>query len=562
VPRAATRKKPAAKKPATKKPAAKKPAAKKPAAQKPAASGIERLGRIINGYSNALTMIAIDGAHASAYGGSDPDADDPNHPDDHDRAIDVGCGVLKLGKVSAVVAEVGGCGMADVYRIGSALVIAELYFEDEDVDAAAELDRVLAMHPTTGAQRCGTVDASSGVLVLMGQLDAGPKLALPKVKSATSTPTGVAIRVPPGRYDVWREQFGREVRGDWGSMHVRIRVVPAGTKVVNGTPIAELAQVAAAPSADGTRRLIDPEGEGAWASIHSIAVAADGSVFAGEQEGVAVAGWGPDGKLRWQRRPAPPPKKKDKHAREWASVQLWKDDLLAMCVSRHATALFALDPATGKTRRTLRIPEALDFQAVDDRLVLHRNFDTVILSYPAGKRLAELEHRATTLEAVVSPDRRWLALDDENELHVYDWKTMSHRHTIAHDKPSGYSLAMAFTADGAIVCGDNKAGLRFYDPASGKRLALVDAAAGATRKGEVDALATSAKHIAATRRDGSVVLLDRRTRKLVRRFDRHLVDSYAGQWSVEDVAFSPDGATLWVSAGKKGEPIGLTGYAI
>lgn len=520
--------------------------------------GITRLGRVINGYSNALTMLAIDGAHAAAYRGPDDDADDPNHPDDHDRAIDVGNGILDVGDHAGVVADIGGCGKADVYRIGPALVLAEVYVGDADVDAAAELDRVLAGHPTTRAAKVGTVDVKSGVLVLMGLLEPGPKLALAKVKTATDTQTGCAIRVPPGRYEVWREQFGSEVRGAWGSMHVRVRLVPAGTKVVEGAPIAALAPAARSSSPRGQRRVIDPKGEGAWAAIHSIAIAPDGRLFAGEREGAAAAAWGADGRLLWQRRLAP--KKKSKWASEKVCVQWVDGEVVAMVVQGTAEALLVLDPLTGKTRRTIKAPPSYDFLVAGGRMVMCGQ-DAFVLSYPAGKRVAKLEHHPASLELGVSPDGRWLVLDDVYEFHVYDWKSLAHRRTFKHGMAKGYSCAMELTEDGVIISGDDHAGLTFYD-VTGKKLGTLDTARDRTRKPKIEAIAISQRHIGVSRRDGTALLIDQKSRKVIRQFDRHLVDSDAGQWGVEDVAFSADGETLWVSAGLKGEPVGLTGYSI
>jgi WD40 repeat protein len=145
---------------------------------------------------------------------------------------------------------------------------------------------------------------------------------------------------------------------------------------------------------------------------------------------------------------------------------------------------------------------------------------------------------------------------------VFDGKTHAYRRSIEGAAPNSYVKALAFTRDGRIVTGDHKGLVRLHDPSTGKLVATIDTAKDRTRKPEIDAIATSARHLAVARNDGTVAIVDARSRQVVARHDRHVVDSYGGQFGLEAVAFACDGRMVWVSAPVKGRPPGLTGYAI
>lgn len=405
-------------------------------------AAMPRIGSVSNDYSNYLAILVADGDVAAQY-----------RADDFERASKAeNKKEFAIGTGKGVVVEIGGCGSAEVHRLGTALVVPEIYTGDDDVDAEAALDRAIAMHPTTKPKLIGTVDVKSGVIVLMGLLESGSKK---KPKS------GSALTVPKGRYDVWRETFRKEVEGAWGTMPSRVRVVPHGTKLAEGKPIFELAPSAPAAEAKtgAGRRLVDPKDK--WQAIQSLAIADDGRTFAGENGAYGVAAWDANGKLLWQRAVRPRPKKPSyEHS---VHVALAGNDLLALC-----------------------------------------------------KR--ELE-----------------------------------------DSPT----ALAFTADGKLVTVDDRSRIKLWDPKSGKQLAQLDGAKERSRKPNGDALATSARHIALGRDDGAVAVLDPKTKKTAHLFEKHLVAiPGTGATEIGAIAFTKDGKTLWVSAGLKGAPVGLTAYDV
>lgn len=509
-----------------------------------------RIGRVTNDYSNYLAMLVADATVAAEYRGSDEG--------DFDRACKAeNKKEFAIGKGKGVVVEIGGCGTADVVRLGDALVVPETYEGEDDVDAEAARDRAIAMHPTAKPKLIGTVEVKSGVLVLMGLLERGPKIDKAKVMKAgaVKTKSGVAIAVKPGRYDVWREEFRKEAEGDWGVMPSRVRVVPHGTKLVVGQPIFELAPAPAKHGAtpSGQRRLVDPKDK--WVAIQSLVLADDGRAFAGENGRFGVAAWDANGKLLWQR--AIRPTKKKPNYEYAVHLALAGRDLLALCTG--LDELVVLDAKTGKEKKKLAVEDPRWLRVDGNRVVLRAGVETMVLSYPALKKLATFEEYANGAGIAFSKDGKYCAVHG-HEWHVFDWKTLKHVRTVAlEDDP--YDLA--FTPDGNLVTVDGKSRIKFWDPKSGRRLGDIDGAKERSRKPSAGAVDTSAKHLAIAREDGTVAVIDLKTKKTAHLFEKHHVEiPGTGATEIGDLAFTKDGKTLWVSAGPKGAPIGLTAYAI
>jgi hypothetical protein len=516
-----------------------------------------KLGRVANPYSNYLAMIAIDAGAVDAYGGSNWD---------DAQQVDVGdCGranaqierrkwTLKVGMTSGVLAEIGGCGVAGVYRYGDALVIPEHYTGEEDADAEAAFERTIAMHPTTKPVKLGTVDIPSGVLVLKGLFDAGTKIALAKAKKAPQKLSdGIALAVPPGKYDLWTERFRKEPEGVWGSMPSRTRVVPAGTKLKEGAPIADLGRAAAKRgAARGERRIVATKPP--WFAVGSMAIANDGRAFAGEcGKALRIAAWHADGSFAWE---SSVTTAASRSAR--MQVQLVGDTVLAH--PDYSRDLFVLDAKTGKRKKRLALPEACrSLLVVGDRIILRPGIETVIASYPAMKVLARFSEQYVNMNAIaLAPDAKSFAVTS-HEVHVFDLVKAKH---VCTWTPTDTIWAATFTPDGKVVTGDAESTVEIRDPATGKRLAMIDAAPGRSNKPTITALAASKKYIAAGREDGCVAVIDRAKKQVVRELDKHHVAiPGTGATSLEDVAFAKDGA-LWVSAGSKQAPIGLSRYAL
>jgi hypothetical protein len=507
-----------------------------------------RIGSVANDYSNYLAILVADSTIAAEYRATD-----------FDRACKAeNKKEFAIGKGKGVVVEIGSCGQAEVHRLGTSIVVPEIYPDEEDADSEAALDVAIAMHPTTKPKLIGTIDVPSGVVVLTGLLESGQKVDPTKVakKGFAKTKAGVAISVEPGRHDVWREDFKKEVEGAWGTMPSRVRVVPHGTKLAEGKPIAELAAAGAThqPTPGGQRRLVDRKDK--WAAIQSLALADDGRIFAGESGRFGVAAWDANGKLLWQR-VVRPSKKKAPDYMYSVHIALAGNDLLALC--NGLGEIVVLDSKTGKEKRKVEFEDARSLRVVGDRVVLRASIETTVLSYPGWKKLAFLEEYANGDGIAVSSDGKWLAVHG-HEWHVYDWKTLKHVRTVElNDDPSD----VAFTPDGKLVTVDDKSRIKLWDPKSGKQLAVIDGAKERGRKPGSNVVRTSARHIAIGREDGAVAVIDSKTKKTAHLFEKLLV-AVPGTGATElcDIAFTKDGKTLWVSTGPKGSPIGLTAYTL
>lgn len=550
---------------ATKTAKAKPGSSTKPAANKRPVD--RRIGRVINGYSNSLVVLVADATLAATYSGpvNDPVEEDGRKkkqkrppPDDYERAIKaIDKKEYAIGSGTGVVVQIGGCGVADVLRLGDALVIPETYTDEDDVDLEATRDQIVATHPTTKPKLIGTVDVKSGVLVLMGIWERGPKLDLAGVakRGAVKTDCGVAVAVKPGRYDVWREEFANEPSGDWGCMPSRVRVVPAGTTLAAGAPVVAVAPVGPAHQSTpgGQRRLVDPKDK--WEAVASIAIAEDGRIFAGENGRHGVAAWDAGGKLLWQRSIRPQPKKADYLLS--VKVVLGGNDVVALC--RHTSELVVLDARTGKEKRKLKLADPRGLLIAGDRLIVRTGITTTVLAFPSLEKLTELEEYVNGSGIAVSRDGKHLAVHG-HEWHTYDLKTLRHVRTVdVGDDP----YDVAFTPDGALITVDGSSRIKLWDPRTGKRVALIDGAKERNRKPAANAVDSSARHLAIARDDGTVAVIDSKTKKTIHLFEKHLVAiPGTGATELSGLAFTKDGKTLWVSAGPKGTPVGLTAYSL
>lgn len=520
---------------------------------------MEPIGRITNEYSNYLALLAIDANHAATWTGPDKDGDG-----EYGRAI-AAIGRKKWSYATpagtGVLAEIGGCGTSDVYRIGAALVLVEHYPADADEAAQALLDFTIATHPTTKPVSLGTVDVKSGALALLSLIEKGPKkVDLARVKKAgvLKVPGGCVIAVKPGRYELWREKF--KVRGAWGTIESRLRIVPAGTSVKVGAPLATLERPAAAPAVatSGVRRLVDKKLK--WAAVSSFLVGKDGRAFAGERGARSVCAWKADGTQLWSRELA----KTTKSDRYLAKVTLQMVGADLVAFPSHTTELHLLDPATGKSRKRIELPRwTFGCVASPDRkqLVVSVRGKTHVLAYASAKELATLDAPANSDAIAISEDGKWIAFGG-SRVHIFD---AAKRALVRSFGFKPIASALAFTPDGKLVIGAFEGSrVTVYERTSDKPVASLDAAPERARKPNITALATNDRYIAAARDDGTVVLFDRGAKhQIVRTFPGHLIKiPETSSTSIGQLAFSIDGKTLWVSAGLASEPVGLAGYSL
>jgi hypothetical protein len=200
-----------------------------------------RLGKVSNDYSNFLSVLIVDAGHVGAWGGPSNGGLDDDFARANEAADD-GRYNIDVGEGHGIVAEVGGCGIGYLHRIGDVLVMAEHYRAHDRDDAEPALIAGIMSIPTTDAEPLGTVRSDTGVLAFVamvepGQEPDGATLAGVRSNGALVTEYGLLVAVPPGDYDVWCEDFD-DVRGDWGLICGRLRVVPTRTPVIEGAPIA------------------------------------------------------------------------------------------------------------------------------------------------------------------------------------------------------------------------------------------------------------------------------------------------------------------------------------
>jgi hypothetical protein len=551
------------------------------------------LGSVSNNYSNFLSLLAIDAAHAASYRGPGPSGTDG----DFGRALAVAddkTPALTVGKGQGLVVEIGGCGSSDVFRTGDTLVMVEHYTGDDDAEIEADLHRSIVELPTKRPRQLGTVEVKSGVLALVALVEAGgkppAKLAAGKAKEM---PWGMCVGVAPGRYEIWSESL--EAEGDWGTIGNRIRIVAAGTPVVKGKPVVEVAKPVAGASkttaskagasnattskasgskattskatpskATTSKPTASKEAAGEverflvgdkWIAIESLVVAPDGRVFAGENGAAGVCAWDANGTVRWRVSLAKP----RKGGRHEIALALAGDTLYAQ--SKYGEDLWLLDPATGKVKKTLAVPESTRDIAVSPdgtRLIARVSTETSVFALPSMKLLAAHEHYCNMNQIAVSADGKWFAVNGM-EVHVYDLATAKH---VTSFEPPESPWALAFTPANLVVTGDDNALVELREPKSGKKSRSADGAPERKRKPTITALAASAKHVAVGREDGTVALFDAKL-SLVRTFDGHdVTQPETGACNLGSVRFSADGKRLYVSANLKKQPAGVSVYTL
>jgi hypothetical protein len=128
-------------------------------------------------------------------------------------------------------------------------------------------------------------------------------------------------------------------------------------------------------------------------------------------------------------------------------------------------------------------------------------------------------------------------------------------------EPPDSPYEMTFTPGGLLVTGYGDGRVRCHEP-SGKLVAELDGAPELAKKKKpaITALAANEAHLAVARKDGGVSVFDRQHTQ-VAAFAKHETKINGGRSdNLFGLAFSGDGTRLWVSAGIKKAPVGLTGY--
>jgi hypothetical protein len=163
------------------------------------------VGRIRNDYNALVLALAIDRSAAGSWQGSDA-ADYLTMTDALIRGEQVD---VVLAGVHGLLLELGGGGVADVYRVAGELVVVECI---EDVDSTSVLDAT-----GSGARELGTLEITSGALALLHSLDPGHSdgahvfVDLPNGRYAV---TGDVVRVPgPDLVELARVRIVRATTG-------------------------------------------------------------------------------------------------------------------------------------------------------------------------------------------------------------------------------------------------------------------------------------------------------------------------------------------------------------
>lgn len=170
-------------------------------------------------------------------GGSGDDPDDPN--DDFTRAMEF-CedpgGVIAIAGRQGVVCTVGGCGMSNIWRTPEGIALLEYYPEDDVDEDSADTWSAMASRAvdmlSAGSEHCGTVEVSSGCLVLMLPYVAADYSEADIARAAKSAGALrsadedlVLVAMPDGRYDVWVDELEHE--DELGMFEARLRIVRA-----------------------------------------------------------------------------------------------------------------------------------------------------------------------------------------------------------------------------------------------------------------------------------------------------------------------------------------------
>ena len=177
----------------------------------------------------------------SVVGGRGGSGDDPGDDpaDDFTRAMEF-CeepgAVISIAGRQGVVCTVGGCGMSNIWRTPEGITLLEYYPEDDvDEDSAdtwsAMASRAVDM-PSAGSEHCGTVEVTSGCLVLMLPYVPGHYSEADIARAAKSASAlhsddedQVLVAMPNGRYDVWVDELEHE--DELGMFEARLRIVRA-----------------------------------------------------------------------------------------------------------------------------------------------------------------------------------------------------------------------------------------------------------------------------------------------------------------------------------------------
>lgn len=538
-----------------------KPAARRTADAPPQ---IVRLGRVVNGYSSFLSLLAVDAELAPEWNGPSNGGEN----DDFARANDAvrrGNFAIDVGDGAGVVVEVGGCGTADIFRLGTdRLVAVEHYADDWDDDLEAAFIAAVVSTPTSpDCHKLGSVDVPSGVLGLValvesvGQIAGTDLAAIAGTSLASGTQWGLLAGMPRGRYDIWSEPLG-EIRGQWGLITSRFRVVPAKMPVVCGEPVAAPPRRKPTRSRHAAARRYGPDG---WVSVESFATAAQ-RLFAGQRGGDGVACFARSGERLWQRQ----------LAGEQLSGPLYQFEVTVhwsgadnRLIAGFDDVLYFLDPSTGEvTGKHSGENDLRNFALSPDGslLVLRVSTETKLLSYPALETIALLDHYVNGSAVALSPDGRWLAVAG-HDAHMFELSPVSHAVTFT---PPESPSALAFSADsGLLAVASDDGTVRTYRAGTAQLVRELDIAPERLRKPGVNTLAfdPTGRYLATGSDDGSVKLWGAGDLELRARYDKHdtsIPDT--GHRSLAQVGFDIDGTTLIVSACAKTQPVGVSAYPL
>ncbi len=161
--------------------------------------------------------------------------EDPN--DDFTRAMafcEEAGAVISIAEQEGVVCTVGGCGMSNIWRTVNGLVLLD-YYAGDDVDEdsaktwAAMASRAVDI-PSVGSEHCGTVEVTSGCLVVMLPYVAGDYSDADIARAVRSTTSlhsadedQLLVPMPNGRYDIWVDELEQD--DELGMFESRVRIV-------------------------------------------------------------------------------------------------------------------------------------------------------------------------------------------------------------------------------------------------------------------------------------------------------------------------------------------------
>jgi WD40 repeat protein len=254
------------------------------------------IGSVSNDYSNHLDILVADlkDAHCWNYNKDE---------DQYKNYQNLNISNVKLGSSTGYLFEVGGCGTAKIVQISkNEFVIPEHYLDNWNDEIEADFfNKLLNTKTKKNIKKITTINITSGIISLSCPFDNVPKYNTKKIETvikegvAKLEGSGLIIPVPNGEYDIWTEEIS--IKGKWGIIERRIRIIPKGTKVKPGEPLKKIDFKPYKPKGSKTKGIVFI-GPKSMKKVRSLDVDSKNNyIAAGEEGGGHYVVWDMNGKI-------------------------------------------------------------------------------------------------------------------------------------------------------------------------------------------------------------------------------------------------------------------------